>query len=326
MNSYEIFKFINSNSNDNLSKMNIKDQKELLKLINNYYLEYREIINLNKKTTFGVEIEFEKADKIKYDSNLIDRNSWKFVYECSVCEGAELVSPILYDNKKNWKTLKNKCINLQSRAEILNKASNHIHVGANILNKKEENIKNITKLWYVYEDIIFRFGYGEYLNYRPNLYAYALPIRDEYLNIQKQLKYFHYLEFLYRGSRNKSLNFKKTTLNNSKYKNTIEVRCSNGTLNEIIIQNNINFFAKLLTYGVNENCDKDKLDDLISKIKLKDTDLDNFHLIDINRALELSDLIFDNNLDKIYFLRQYLKNFETSNTYKKAKPFTYKSS
>ena len=36
----------------------------------------------------------------------------------------------------------------------------------------------------------------------------------------------------------------------------------------------------------------------------------------LEQAVELADLIFDNNLDKVYFLRQYIKSFE-----KGTKPF-----
>ena len=43
----------------------------------------------------------------------------------------------------------------------------------------------------------------------------------------------------------------------------------------------------------------------------------------LKKAIELGDLIFDNNLDKVYFLRQYLKSFEIgNNTLEKAKQFT----
>ena len=41
----------------------------------------------------------------------------------------------------------------------------------------------------------------------------------------------------------------------------------------------------------------------------------------LNDALEFADLIFDNNLDKVYFLRQYLKSFEVSKEYEMAKTF-----
>ena len=37
-----------------------------------------------------------------------------------------------------------------------------------------------------------------------------------------------------------------------------------------------------------------------------------YNQIYLEQALELCDMIFDNNLDKIYFLRQYLKSFETT--------------
>ena len=43
----------------------------------------------------------------------------------------------------------------------------------------------------------------------------------------------------------------------------------------------------------------------------------------LDQALEFADLIFTNNLDKIYFLKQYLKGFELANEKKKiADPFT----
>ena len=32
--------------------------------------------------------------------------------------------------------------------------------------------------------------------------------------------------------------------------------------------------------------------------------------VNIEEALEFVDLVFDNDLDKVYFLRQYIKNYE----------------
>ena len=48
----------------------------------------------------------------------------------------------------------------------------------------------------------------------------------------------------------------------------------------------------------------------------------NYNIINIEEVLELADLIFDNNLDKVNFLRQYLKNFKTIDEYKKTRVFT----
>lgn len=39
--------------------------------------------------------------------------------------------------------------------------------------------------------------------------------------------------------------------------------------------------------------------------------------INLKNALEFVDLVFDNNLDKVYFLRQYLKNFQDNGGLKK---------
>ena len=44
--------------------------------------------------------------------------------------------------------------------------------------------------------------------------------------------------------------------------------------------------------------------------------------IDIDKAFLLCDAIFDNNLDKLYFLKQYFKDFAEAKIYKKSKKFT----
>ncbi len=92
--------------------------------------------------------------------------------------------------------------------------------------------------------------------------------------------------------------------------NTIEFRSPNGTLDNIIWQNNVNFFFKLLIYARSINYN----DDLIEKRHLTNLDKYNelkwYDEIFLGHALELCDMIFTNNLDKICFLKQYLKSFE----------------
>ena len=56
-------------------------------------------------------------------------------------------------------------------------------------------------------------------------------------------------------------------------------------------------------------------DDIIDaryKHNKKNYQIYSYNQIYLEQALELCDMIFDNNLDKIYFLRQYLKSFETT--------------
>ena len=54
--------------------------------------------------------------------------------------------------------------------------------------------------------------------------------------------------------------------------------------------------------------DLEIVENRISKNIMKFNDYKYYRSINIDAALELADLIFDNNIDKIYFLRQYLKD------------------
>ena len=84
--------------------------------------------------------------------------------------------------------------------------------------------------------------------------------------------------------------------NTKKFKqdNTIEFRCPNGTLEPAIWQNNVNLCIKLLQYS----CNSQYNDDLINK-RFSDG------LTDKELNLNLY------NVDKIYFLKQYLKSLDT---------------
>lgn len=92
--------------------------------------------------------------------------------------------------------------------------------------------------------------------------------------------------------------------------NTIEFRCPNGSLNPAIWQNNVNFFVKLLIYSQSTSYN----DDLVQKRHQLNLDkfagLKWYDEIYLGQALELCDMIFTNNFDKVYFLKQYLKSFE----------------
>ncbi len=93
--------------------------------------------------------------------------------------------------------------------------------------------------------------------------------------------------------------------------NTIEFRTPNGTFSPVIWQNNVNLLIKLLNYVSSSRYD----DDIVSKrMKLNGkkyyNNLELYRETFLDQALELCDMVFDNNLDKGYFLRQYLKNFQ----------------
>jgi len=95
--------------------------------------------------------------------------------------------------------------------------------------------------------------------------------------------------------------------------NTIEFRCPNGTLNPIIWQNNVNLFTKLLLFCKEESYQPEVVEAREKINNHKYMKLEWYDEIYLQQALEFSDLIFSNNLDKIYFLKQYLKSFEVRN-------------
>ena len=82
-------------------------------------------------------------------------------------------------------------------------------------------------------------------------------------------------------------------------------------------------FVKTLLYCKNKNFD---LDTILKRKEFNDNigvNPKKYSDIYLTQALEFADLVFDNNLDKVYFLRQYLKNYQCSNeSLLRAKPFT----
>lgn len=327
----ELFKYLNPNENNLLSKLTNDDLIEIINMINNYDLEYRETLNIDNNYTFGTEIEVENANEnsIRNDMDLKDIKSyWKIKRDNTLICGLELNSPIMVDTLTCWKDLKNVCEILKRNSYIDKNCGAHIHIGTNILKDDNQFFLDFIYFWSVYENIIFRFSYGEYLNGRPNIQSYAPSVRksfDKYYqeNYNRNYSFMHHIK-LFSFEKNQSVNFKN--INNPKVdKNTIEFRCPNGTYNPIIWQNNINFFMKILLFLQNkENINYDILNKRKEIINSKYYYL-NYNEIYLDQSLEFADLVFDNNLDKIYFLRQYLKNNEIekfNHTYKKSRKFT----
>ena len=209
-------------------------------------------------------------------------------------------------------------------------------------------IYRVRLAWSVYENIIYRFSYGEYLTHRLKTNIYAKPAAkffDEGLvNIQGKLndKLYKVLYHIYPFS-SKIDNLKTYSLsywhmlcdaNYEIYEDynkvnrycTIEYRCSNGTFDEIVWQNYINFFVKMMVYCKSEYFDEEILNRRKEKLGNIFNNIEEYSKIYLEQVLEFYDMIFDNNLDKIYFLRQYLKSFEVSQiSFSKAKKFTINS-
>ena len=338
------FNFIDLKSNDKLSQMSEKDKQEFINELLKYKLKLRSSLNVNLGLTFGLEIEFEnikcnienfielfnKLDLCK--GNIIelyhDTHLWTLTDDKSLTNGKEIRSPILIDNFKYWADLTKVCAFVKKYANIGEHCAGHIHVGSQILYNSKDALLNLLLLWGVYENIFYRYGFNEYLNMNP-LIKYSKPSSSLYLDVYNRLINLdcNLEKVLYElPGRLNAINFSITTFVSDykriAYKDTIEFRSPNGTLDPVIWQNNVNTFIKLLLTCINNKFD---MDIVLKRQKdlVKSEDRLNYNKINLNQALELSDIIFDNNLDKLYFLRQYIKNNEMSNEpMKRTKKFT----
>lgn len=332
-----VFKFINPNNNDKLSELSGFDLQDLVILINDYYIQLRNQLGFDKYITFGLEIEFEHAMKDRIDRQLREafpNNDWRTKGDGSLTRGAEIASPILKDIENDWKNLDKVCSIVEPLASIEKNSGGHIHVGTQALGNKKESWLNFFKLWSVYENIVYRFVYGDFLTARPSMTEYAPPMSLSFWNAYGNLKAedvsLENIIYKFSSEKYQAINLRNISINDCdkfKTKNTIEFRCPNGSLDSAIWQNNVNLFVRMLLYSKSNFYNDDLVrqrhqlnSDKYAKLKWYDE-------IYLEQALELCDMIFNNNFDKVYFLRQYLKSFQTckkSEDYPKARALTKK--
>lgn len=293
----------------------------IMSKVYNTDFNYDTVINISKDITFGTEIEFSGAcyndvqKLLKKQNNRL--NGYKLKDDATVqCfglnskVGGELTTPICNDNIKTWKNLKYACeLLISADAKINRNCSSHIHVGSNIF---ENNIKysmRFFKLWAVYEDIIFYFCCNENKTLRNNINSYSKEIGRDIFLMYDQYYYNDSEIFEHLTSALKS---KTHAIRLSDF-NTIEIRVPAGTLNPTIIQNNINFFIKMILYCKSNKYNERMINEKLEKYNKTKLVIERYNDIDIEKACELANLIFDNELDKIKFLKQYLKVFKKNN-------------
>lgn len=304
-----------------LSKLSNDDLQELYRYLENYRIRYRKKLNIPIENSFGVEIEFDKIPLIFVSDITYDYEEYQYWsahadnsvsdYQNGILIGGEISSDILHDTEEDWHLLSNMFYYLKNLgAKATDKTSFHIHVGAQIFKEDLKYLKRFIKVWCVFEDIIFRFGYGKNEEYRPQIMEFAPPIAPLYYNYyQKNSKLFDWFETtkMFDFGKKRAVNFKNYHYLSSEEEvnNTIEIRCANGTMQSYIAQNNVNFFLKLMLYVTSDRYDEKLIDSLFHSMKVKK--IEEYSVLDIKKAMLLSDLIFINSLDKLNFLKQYVK-------------------
>ena len=199
-----------------------------------------------------------------------------------------------------------------------NNAGGHIHVGAHILKGDYNYWRKFIKLYATYEHVLFRFLYGDKITARKNLIKYARPISNKvFMNIKlineakdmNEIRSAILAKDRYQSINFNNINFLKSSL--KAYRNTVEFRSPNSSVDEVIIQNNINALTKLINSVKDSDFDEEFIDYKIEHSDISSQKRDvMYNEVCLKDSLELVDLIFDNNKDKIYFLKQYLKEFE----------------
>lgn len=327
-----LFSFINPKNNDMLSKMSGIDLQDLFYYIENYYLELRNRLGFNDYITFGLELEFENAMRGRIENTLRENslyNTWQLGSDSSLEDGAEIDSPILKDTSNSWNDLKKVCSIVNENATIGPHSGGHIHIGTQVIGGKIESWLNFIKLWSIYENIIYRFVYGDFLIARSGMISFAEPMaKDLWIDYQllKEYDQLDRADIISKIShkRYQAVNFNNVNdFENTSNKNTIEFRCPNGTIDPVIWQNNVNLFVNMLLYSKSSRYNDDIIQNRRNINQDKYSNLNWYGEIYLQQALELCDMLFTNNFDKVYFLRQYLKSFEIGNKkLSKSKPFT----
>ena len=235
------------------------------------------------------------------------------------------------------------CNFLKQYGQVSTMSGGHIHVGAHVLGEDKNSWYRFLYLIAAYENILYRFGYGEYLNARRSI-PYAFPVMKIWEKELKELEGIEDPGMLLQKlpySRNQGINFFHVqNFKEKEYFNTIEFRFPNASLNPIIWQNNVNTFIKLMLAVKKDSFDFNTVQERLEKNRwMKDIELEfdktkgeypfslknieQYEQIQLDQALEFCDLVFENNIDKLYFLRQYLKSNEMAKEpFQKAKKFT----
>lgn len=304
----------------------LKEDPKFKMAIQNFEIPFMNRIGIEKNKQFGIEIEFKYAELEKLQSRIncwkekttpvptmdqiVEKEDWITEENQHRLCGGEVDSPILYDKKEDWRELQTVCEMIKDLGGIISwQCGLHIHIDFEKLNLTKEQVWNLIMIWYRYEDILYGFAKGEVNKVRDGVVFHSQSIRP-FLNklyfsnnlnrIYKPVKTAHYFTRYY------GLNLKeyqKGLLEKEMERPTIEFRIGNTTLSPNIVQNYVRLYSHILTKAQSPNL-KLKFDKVLPSSKVSSLYKEN---IDIDKACEFADFIFDDNLDKFCFMKQYVK-------------------
>lgn len=326
-------KLFSLNSNTIFSNLTDEEKLRLFDYLQNYNIAYRDVLNLHPDLTLGIEIEFSGYYEFLRERYLDIFNEWfldffhttgEYVYDyylnngwtikSEACVAAEFSSPIFYDITDTYKQIADVYYLLNSHKARMNQfCSLHVNIGTLAFNHDIQRFIRFLKIYGAFEDVILSFcretksslRYAFKIFSKPLAYKMhdilLLPedvleqrIINDYPNFVCDITNACLNPYFYDKTSSMSL-VNASLLSDNMTNNRIEFRAPNGTLNVVHVQNTINFFAKLISGSYRKDFPFEDYYDQ-GDYNYQDCDLD--------KALLLCDLVFDNNLDKLNFLKQ----------------------
>ena len=302
--------------------MNEQELHALLEYLKNLNLSYRKELNVSSDINFGIDMQFlgssikvmERCIKdVNKSTNFVNNSKYALTFNKSLYSvlkdksEIEFNTPIFNNSKDFFDDFKKLLVIFQKNGlEYSFNKGIHIHVDLSIFDKDSISLLTFLKLYSVFENIIFRFGYGEQEDSNSNIDMFSRP--------SSELIHDYIPSFSYSFDENISnlkqiLKCKSYSLNfhthDNKVKNdTLEFRMFNNTFNPVIIQNYISMVGNMIDSVVNKRIDLDMLDYTYSQY-INNMSLESYSKVDSSSALEFSDLVFNHSIDKDYFLKQY---------------------
>lgn len=300
------------------------EESNLLDYLSNIPFVYRDKLNLPEDLKFGTEIEFmvdqthdiykslrkvlytqtgdRKYFKLGSNHRVVSYNGGKKIYE--------IKSPVLCNNNEDFNSLRVVCDELSNHnTSPSNQKGVHVHVDLSTLENNERFLSIFLKIFCIYEHIIFRFSYGEEEYSNINVSSYSREVSNRLYNYLTTHNYNEEFNSVLNDLRDLfacksyAINFHKKDL--SCNNETIEVRTFNSTMNPVIIQNDINLVLSIINQIVENGIDIDLLDYRFKEYDRKFYVKESYSKMNLQDAVELSDLVFNYDEDKDYFLRQY---------------------
>ncbi len=294
--------------------------------LNDYLLKmnfnYRELLNVSNDIPYTLDIDFmsfQPSDIKKSIYNFNEKNksfnkpfiiSENSIFKRNDKNICSIRSNVLNNKLKDNELINELCNTISNiKGPISSNKEIHINVGLNELNNDNYNLLTLLKIYLLYEHIIYRFSYGDDLSSQVSMSLYSKElsnllydfikgndITDDFnKNIdilrKKVIKKDHALNI------NKKNQVLKT--------DSIGFKMYNSKTNIFVIQNYINLVLNLIERIKNDDIDNSYLDDKLSNYDYNFYKTENYKDSYYGDVLEFCDLIFLDDIDKDYFLRQY---------------------